>query len=134
MSWTVIVYSPGSGATEPVATFAVPVAGGAARRVCIPYCDVGWSADGRHFTIGVNLDLATGAPRRTLVIPLAEASSLPELPDPTVHAIFEYAALANRPGVRTLPNGDVAIGSDPETYVFAKVDFHTNLFRIPLRR
>ena len=130
----VIVFSPGSGATEPVATFAVAVAGGGARRVCIPYCDVGWSADGRHFIIGVNLDLATGAPRRTLVIPLAEASSLPELANATVHAIFEYAALANRPGVRTLQNGNVSIGSDPEAYVFTKADFHTNLFRIPLRR
>jgi len=130
----VIVYSPGSGTNEPVATFAVPVAGGAARRVCIPYCDVGWSLDGRHFTVGVNLDLATGAPSRTLVVPLAEASSLPDLAEPGVHAIFEYAALANRPGVRTLQHGDVSIGSDPATYVFTKTDFHTNLFRIPLRR
>ncbi|HSL20256.1 MAG TPA: protein kinase [Vicinamibacterales bacterium] len=130
----VIVYSPGSGADEPVATFAVPIGGGAARRVCIPYCDVGWSPDGRHFTVGVNLDLATGAPRRTLVVPLEEASSLPELPDPGVHAIFEYAALANRPDVRTLQHGDVSIGSDPATYVFTKADFHTNLFRIALRR
>jgi eukaryotic-like serine/threonine-protein kinase len=130
----VIVYSPGSGADEPVATFAVPIAGGAARRVCIPYCDVGWSPDGRHFTVGVNLDLATGAPRRTLIVPLEEASSLPELPDPGVHAIFEYAALATRPDVRTLQHGEVSIGSDPATYVFTKADFHTNLFRIPLRR
>ena len=37
-------------ADEPVATFAVPIAGGAARRVCIPYCDVGWSPGGRIFT------------------------------------------------------------------------------------
>jgi dipeptidyl aminopeptidase/acylaminoacyl peptidase len=130
----VIVYSPGSGPNEPVATFAVPVSGGAARRVCIPYCEVGWSPDGRHFTVGVNLDLATGAPRRTLVVPLREASSVPELPDSTLHAIFEYAALANRPDVRTLQHGDVSIGPDAATYVFTKDDFHTNLFRIPLRR
>jgi hypothetical protein len=51
-----------------------------------------------------------------------------------VHAIFEYAALANRPGVRTLQQGDVSIASDAATYVFTKADFHTNLFRIPLRR
>jgi Tol biopolymer transport system component len=130
----VIVYSQGSGATEPVATFAVPVAGGAPRRVCIPYCDVGWSPDGRFFTVGVQLDLATGDPGRTLVVPLEEPSSLPALPDPGVHAIFEYAALANRPGVRTLQHGDVSIASDTATYVFTKADFHTNLFRIPLRR
>jgi serine/threonine protein kinase/Tol biopolymer transport system component len=128
----VIVYSPGSGATEPVSTFAVPVGGGAARQVCMPYCDVGWSADGRFFTVGVNLDLATGDPSRTLVVPLSEASSVPELPG--VHAIFEYASLANRPDVRTLRHGDVSIGPDPATYVFTKADFHTNLFRIPLRR
>jgi serine/threonine protein kinase/Tol biopolymer transport system component len=130
----VIVYSPGSGADEPVATFAVPTAGGAARRVCIPYCDVAWSGDGRHFAVGVNLDLATGVPRRTLVVPLENASSLPQLPDSSVHAIFGYAALANRPDVRTLQHGDVSIGSNPATYVFTKADFHTNLFRIPLRR
>ena len=76
----VIVYSPGSGVTEPVATFAVPVDGGPARRICMPYCEVGWSASGRFFTIGVDLDLATGAPSRSLVIPLAKPSSVPELP------------------------------------------------------
>jgi hypothetical protein len=62
----VIVYSPGSAATEPSRTLAVPVDGGAARRVCIPYCDVGWSRDGRFFTVGVNLDLASGAPKQDL--------------------------------------------------------------------
>jgi hypothetical protein len=129
----VIVYSPGSGSTEPVATFAVPVDGGAARRVCMPYCDVGWSSDHRFFTVGVQLDLATGVPNRTLLVPLTE-SSLPALPEPGVHAIFDYATLANRPGVRTLPYARISIGADPETYVFTKAEFHTNLFRIPLRR
>jgi hypothetical protein len=129
----VIVYSPGSGVTEPVATFAVPVDGGPARRICMPYCKVGWSASGRFFTIGVDLDLATGAPSRSLVIPLAKPSSVPELPS-GVHAIFEYAALAKQPGVRALALGGVSIGSDPTTYVFTKAEFHTNLFQIPLRR
>ena len=130
----VIVYSQGSGATEPVSTFAVPVGGGEARRVCIPYCNVGWSADGRFFSVGVQLNLATGAPARTLVVPLAEPSSLPDLPEGGVHAIFEYAALAKRPDVRALQHGGVSIGEDPARYVFTKTDFHTNLFRIPLRR
>jgi eukaryotic-like serine/threonine-protein kinase len=129
----VIVYSQGSAATEPVATFVVPVDGGLARRICMPYCTAGWSADGQFFTVGVELDLATGAPSRTLVVPLAGPSSVPELP-PGVHAIFEYAALAKQPGVRALQHGDVSIGSDPTTYVFTKAEFHTNLFRIPLRR
>jgi hypothetical protein len=57
-----------------------------------------------------------------------------QLPDPGVHAIFEYAALANRPGVRTLQHGDVSLASDATTYVFTKADFHSNLCRIPLRR
>ena len=130
----VIVYSQGSGATEPVSTFAVPVGGGAARRVCIPYCNVGWSADGRFFSVGVQLNLATGAPARTLVIPLAEPSSLPDLPEQGVHAIFEYSALAKRPDVHALQLGGVSVASDPTTYVYTKADFHTNLFRIPLRR
>ncbi|MCA1585309.1 MAG: serine/threonine-protein kinase [Acidobacteria bacterium] len=131
----VIVYSQGSGgAMEPVSTFAVPVRGGAARRVCIPYCNVGWSADGRFFSVGVQLNLATGAPARTLVVPLAEPSSLPELPEQGVHAIFEYSALAKRPDVHALQLGGVSIASDPTTYVYTKADFHTNLFLIPLRR
>jgi dipeptidyl aminopeptidase/acylaminoacyl peptidase len=131
----VIVYSPGSGLTEPVATFAVPVDGGPARRICMPYCGVSWSADGRFFTLGVALDLATGVPSRTLVVPVAdERSPIPELPAPGVHAIFEYGALAKRPGVRTLQQGDVSIGSDASTYVFTRAEFHTNLFQIPLRR
>jgi Tol biopolymer transport system component len=130
-SW-VIVYSPGSSATEPVATFAVPVAGGPARRICLPYCDVGWSADGRFFNIGVDLDLATGAPSQTLVIPLAEASPVPELPG--LHAIFEYASLAKQPSVRTLLHGGASIGSDPTTYAFTKAEFRTNLVQIQLMR
>jgi len=130
----VIVYSPGSGATEPVATFAVPVDGGPARRICIPYCNVSWSADGRFFTLGVALDLASGAPRQTLVVPVAERSSIPESLAAGVHAIFDYAALAKRPDVRTLQHGDVSIGSDATTYAFTKAEFHTNLFQIPLRR
>ena len=129
----VIVYSPGTGTTEPVATFAVPVDGGPARRICMPYCDVGWSADGQFLTVGVDLDLATGAPNSTLVVPLAEPSSVPDLPS-GVHAILEYAALAKQPGVRALQHGDVSIGSDPTTYVFTKGEFHTNLFKVPLRR
>jgi hypothetical protein len=95
---------------------------------------VSWSADGRYFTVGVDLDLATGAPSRTLVVPLAEPSSLPALPTPGVHAIFQYTALAKRPGVRALQHGGVSIGSDPTTYVFTKAEFHTNLFQIPLQR
>ncbi len=115
----VIVYSPGSSVTEPVATFAVPIDGGPARRICMPYCAAGWSADGQLFSIGVDLDLANGAPSRTLVIPLAEPSSIPELPA-GVHAIFDYAALAKQPGVRALEHGGVSIGSDPATYVVHK--------------
>jgi hypothetical protein len=129
----VIVYSPGSSQTEPVATFAVPVNGGPARRICLPYCDVGWSADGQFFAIGVDLDLASGVPSRTLVIPLAEPSSVPELPA-GVHAIFEYEALAKQPGVRALLHGGVSIGSDPTSYAFTKAEFRTNLFKVPLLR
>jgi hypothetical protein len=130
----VIVYSPGTGAAEPVATFAVPVDGGPARRICVPYCDVGWSSDGRFFTVGVNLDLATGAPSRTLVLPLPQPWSIPDLSSSGVHAIFDYATLAKQPGVSTLLNGDVSVGSDPSRYLFTRSEFHTNLFRIPLRR
>jgi serine/threonine protein kinase len=126
----VIIYSP-DGGKAGVTTVAVPIAGGPARQVCVPYCDVGWSADGRFFTVGVNLDFATGDPARTLVVPLTTPSSLPE---PGVHAMFDYAALADSPGVRTLEHGDVSIGPDPMTYLFTVTDFHTNLFRIPLRR
>jgi serine/threonine protein kinase/Tol biopolymer transport system component len=129
----VIVYSQGSGSADPVATFVVPVDGGPARRICLPYCDVGWSADGRFFSIGVDLDLATGAPARTLVVPLAEPSSVPDRLA-GVHAIFEYAALATQPSVHSLPHGGVSIGSDPTTYVFTKAEFQTNLFQIPLLR
>ena len=128
----VIVYSPGSTETEPVATFVVPVDGGPARRICLPYCEVGWSADGQFFKVGVDLDLATGAPGQTLVIPLAAASSVPEVP--SVHAIFEYASLAKQSGVRTLLHGGASIGSDPTTYAFTKAEFRTNLVQIKLLR
>lgn len=130
----VIVYSPGSGPTNPVATLAVPVGGGPARRLCVPYCSVRWSADGRFFTVGVDLDLATGSPNRTLVVPLREGTALPNLPSSGVHAIFGHAALAKQPGVRVLQHAPVSLAADPEMYVFTRAEFHTNLFQIRLQR
>ena len=99
----------------------------------MPYCDVGWSADGQFFTVGVDLDLATGAPNKYLVVPFAEPSSVPDLPS-GVHAFFDPAALAKQPGVRALQHGDVSNQSRPTTYVFTKGEFQTNLFKVPLRR
>jgi hypothetical protein len=100
----------------------------------MPYCNVGWSSDGRLFTIGVSLDLATGVPSRTLAIPLPRPWAIPDLQPSGIHAIFNYASLAERPGVLTLAHGGAVVGLSPATYVFTNADFHTNLFRIPLKR
>jgi Tol biopolymer transport system component len=129
-----IVYSPGTGMINSSKTFAVPVNGGSPRHLCSPYCDVGWSPDGQFFTIGVNLDFATGAPRSTLVIPVSPPWSIPDLPAHGMHAMFDYASLAERPGVTTVPHGGALVGTSPDTYVFTKTEFHTNLFRIPLKK
>jgi sugar lactone lactonase YvrE len=124
----VIVLSPGA-AHESSSALAVSLNGGAARAVCKAYCWTAWSPDGRFLYVPVGAG-ALSVPSSTLVFPLVEGESLPELPAEGIDANLPASEL---PGAQAINQGLVAPGSDPSRYVFTKVEFHRNLFRIPIR-
>jgi Tol biopolymer transport system component len=104
-------------------TFAVPVEGGAATRICARACPSTWSSDGRWLYVGGSV--ATG---KTYAIPVPPGRSLPDLPADGIDA----AAAVGLPGIRTIEKGFISPGTDPSAYVFTKTDLQRNLFRIPL--
>jgi serine/threonine protein kinase len=129
----VIVYSTGAG-QEPAATLAVPIHGGAPRRVCRRGdCLATWSSDGRFFYVlnsATNADDAAMLARdKTVAIPVPPGKSLPDLPADGIDLAAPQDAI---PGARVIDHELISPGSDPSTYVFTRTDLHRNLFRIPL--
>jgi len=91
-----------------------------------------WSPDGRFFYVSVGA-AAANAPRGSLAFPLLEGQSLPALLTEAPNANLSYSEF---PGAQVIELGllapDISLGSDSSTYVFTKVEFHSNLFRIPI--
>lgn len=108
-------------------TLAIPVRGGAPRRICAFRCPATWSPDGRFFLLGVG---PTGAPDWTVAIPVPPGKSLPDLPASGISTTDDAVKLA---GARMIEQGAVAPGPTLSTYVFQKVGLRRNLFRIDLR-
>jgi serine/threonine protein kinase len=108
---------------EP-ATLAVPVHGGAPRKLCAAACSAVWSSDGRFFYVA-----SAWGPGRTLAIPVPTGKSLPDF---SASGIDPLAGVVSIPGARMIEHGSVSPGPDPSTYVFTKTDLQRNLFRIPL--
>jgi Tol biopolymer transport system component len=123
----VVVMSPGI-AHESSYTRAVPVHGGDSVKICAGYCWAAWSPDGRFLYVPVGAG-GLSEPTATLVFPLAEDGSFPELPPEAINRNAVQAGL----GAQVINQGLVAPGSDPSRYVFTKIEFHRNLFRIPIR-
>lgn len=112
------------------ATMALPVGGGAPRRICVASCPVAWAPDGRFFYVGA----APGSrlsPGKTLAIPLAPGEMFPELPASGIRVPDDVAAF---PGARVLDGWQISPGPDPSVFAYVKTTVHRNLFRIPLRQ
>jgi hypothetical protein len=119
----VIVGSPG-----PIYLLAVPIHGGAQRRVCASDCaSAGWSSNGRVFYVESGESAVSGkSPGVTLAVPIPVGRSLPDLPlDLSAGGVTPRAS-------QLIGHVSVSSGSDPAIYVFAKTDPQRNLFRIPL--
>jgi hypothetical protein len=134
------VLSPGA-AHEASEALAVPLQGGPVKTICEAYCWATWSPDGRFFYVPVGAG-GLSLPNSTLVFPLPEDRSLPELPAEGINrslpelpagGINANAPASALPGAYAINQGLVAPGSEPSRYVFTKVEFHRNLFRIPIR-
>ena len=105
----------------PMATMAIPVHGGAFRRICGATCSSKWSADGRFFYV---------ADEQMWVIPVPAGTSFPELPAAGIGANETADSVR---GARVIDQGGTpAFGPDPAIYVFPRTALHANLFRIPL--
>jgi serine/threonine protein kinase/Tol biopolymer transport system component len=122
----VIVLSPGAGVDAVNAVLAVPIHGGAPRKICAPPCLAAWSSDGRFFYVSLDRNSTTST-GETLVLPVPAGQSLPELPPSGIDR-----AAGTLPGARVIEHISLSAGPDPSTFVFTKTDLQRNLFRIPL--
>jgi Tol biopolymer transport system component len=116
-----IVFSPGTDKDGAPETVAIPVHGGAPRRIGGPNDAGAWSSNGRVFYLTLD--------EQTLAIPVPPGKSLPELP---VSGIRSVEAGRKLPGVQVIEHGPLWPGPDGSTYVFVKTDLQRNLFRIQL--
>ena len=121
----VIVHAPAMSEDGSAETIAIPVHGGASRRVCPDFCPAGWSPDGKHFSIS----LAGTRVAKGLLIPIPAAKSLPDLPASGINLRDPVGGV---PGARLIDHDFAWLGRDPSTYAFVKADLQRNLFRIPL--
>jgi hypothetical protein len=111
------------------ATAALPMAGGAPRRICAGSCPVAWGPDGRFLYVGVEPSSRT-SPGKTLAIPLAPGEVLPKLPPSGIAGSGDVSILA---GAHLINGWQISPGPDPSVFAYTKVTMHRNLFRIPVR-
>jgi serine/threonine protein kinase len=123
----VIVLSTGAGEDAIPAVLAVPIHGGAPKKICVPDCSSGWSSDGRFFYVAAKV--SANSPGKTLAIPVPAGKSLPDLPASGIDLSARGIAL---PASRWIEHSSISLGPDPSIYVFTKTDLQRNLFRIPL--
>jgi len=123
--WAVL-FSPSPGGA-PGGTMAVPVRGGRSRRICSGLCRAWWSPDGRYFYVSAYDE---SAPEHTLAIPLPAGTMVPDLPESGLNRSSNLSGIA---GLRIIAQGVAIVGSDPDTYLYAKTNVLRNLYRVPLR-
>ena len=109
----------GAGEDATLRMIAVPLHGGAPRRICRD-CKAVWSLDGKFLYASIR--------GRTLAIPVPPGKSLPDFPASGI----SLAETEGLPGTRVIEHDAVSPGPDPSTYVFVKTDLQRNLYRIPL--
>ena len=118
----VLVGSPGTEADSGPTILAVPVRGGAPKKICYLVCWGGWSSDGKFFSVGTPAG-------KTLLIPVPAGKSLPDLP---ASGIDVAASKRGLNGASIVERGSIALGPNPSEYVFLNTELQRNLFRIPL--
>lgn len=119
----------GDGPSSPDrGVFAIPVRGGAPRRICPNACHVGWSSDGKFLYVTLDTSATAAAPGRLLAIPVPAGTGLPDLPAAGITSDQRGAGVL---GASVIEHGSVS-GPNPSTYVFTRTDMQRNLFRIPL--
>ena len=108
--------------------YAVPVAGGAPRRICAG-CFAIWAPDGKFLYVWVQKP-SLGDPGKTRVFPLQPGEMLPRLPPSGMPASDDPGLF---PGSYLIDAFGISPSPDPSVYAYVKSTMHRNLFRIPLR-
>jgi Tol biopolymer transport system component len=108
-----------------IETAAIPLRGGAARRICAYNClpAVQWSPDGKFLYI-------EAGQRGTAVMPVPAGQSLPDLPPSGLSTPSDALKL---PGARLIAQRAVIASPNLSKYLFVKTELRRNLFRIRLR-
>jgi Tol biopolymer transport system component/DNA-binding winged helix-turn-helix (wHTH) protein len=107
---------------------AIPLDGGATKRICASYCTTRWSTDGRFLFVGVEKS-SRSSPGRSLAIPMGPGESLPDLPAAGIVPMAEASVVS---GAQSVRRGDLVPGKDPEHYAWVNTTVHRNLYRISL--
>ncbi len=111
-----------------VASMAIPVDGGAPRRICESFCVPIWSSSGKFLFVPVESP-SRANPGRSLAIPVGPQESLPEFPPGGIKPAAEASVI---PGSQSVPRADLVPGKDPSHYVYVNTTVHRNLYRIAL--
>ncbi len=106
-------------------TEAIPVGGGASRKICTAICSVKWAPDGRYLYVSVGRNLEADKTGKTFAIPIPVGRQLPDFMD----IGLGDAELA---GAQQIRLANLAPGADPATYAFTVTHWQSNLYRIPL--
>jgi DNA-binding winged helix-turn-helix (wHTH) protein/Tol biopolymer transport system component len=112
------------------ALMAVPTGGGPPRPICANgrVCPCAWSPDGRFLYLSWELSSRT-SPGRTIALPVAPETGLPDLPERGIASAEEALAI---PGSRVVERSSIIPGLDAATYAYIKTTAQRNLFRIGL--
>jgi DNA-binding winged helix-turn-helix (wHTH) protein/Tol biopolymer transport system component len=125
--WVITSVPAISGKSFP-AIEAIPLDGGAVRRICAGFCKPRWSTDGKYLFVPVEEPSRTVA-GRSLAIPLGPGESLPDLP---VGGIEPRADASVVRGAESVARGEVVPGRDPGQYAWVNTTVQRNLYRISL--
>ena len=107
---------------------AIPLNGGAPKRLCTSYCFPKWSPNGRFLFIATEA-LSRTSLGRNLAIPLGPGESLPDLPPDGVGLRSTEDAV---PGSHIVDRADLVPSNDVARFAYVNTTVHRNLYRISL--
>ena len=122
------VNAAGTPESNRIGIMAIPLDGGAPRRICASYCTPMWSPDGKFLFVPVEEPSRTD-PGRSLAIPLGAGETLPILPAGGIAPSAEPNVVR---GAKSVARGELIPGRDPEHYAWVNTTIHRNLYRISL--
>lgn len=125
--WAVAIV-PATPESDIPTVSAIPLAGGATRRISSSACFPRWSADGKFLFVPVE-NASRGNPGRSLAIPLGPDEELPDLP---ADGIAPFAAPSVVRGAISVSHEQPVPGKTPEQYAWVNTTVHRNLYRITL--